>query len=277
MQVKRRFPTMENIVESGLMTKEELDEYNSIESPHAKYWFPTEWAFQLLRKARTLNLIDSDIVYIHIMERLAKFRSSIMNLVIYDWISIPIIYTQVVNLTVRCYFLCNLMGRQYLKHDYEIPNSKTIDLYVPIMTICQLVFYLGWMKAAEVMLNPFGEDDDDFECNYILDRNLEVGMLIVDSCYEGLPDSGDDDSGNYAYTAAEEPEDRINLQGSCSKVKPTQKRACPCPKIKWAKQRKPSRRQRKTSENDRNSKEDKKFPLKEVINSKSNGIIVIEA
>uniref|UniRef100_A0A914DY49 Bestrophin homolog n=1 Tax=Acrobeloides nanus TaxID=290746 RepID=A0A914DY49_9BILA len=247
MQVKRRFPTMENIVESGLMTKEELDEYNSIESPHAKYWFPTEWAFQLLRKARTLNLIDSDIVYIHIMERLAKFRSSIMNLVIYDWISIPIIYTQV------------------------------IDLYVPIMTICQLVFYLGWMKAAEVMLNPFGEDDDDFECNYILDRNLEVGMLIVDSCYEGLPDSGDDDSGNYAYTAAEEPEDRINLQGSCSKVKPTQKRACPCPKIKWAKQRKPSRRQRKTSENDRNSKEDKKFPLKEVINSKSNGIIVIEA
>lgn len=45
------------------------------------------------------------------------------------------------------------------------------------MTICQLVFYLGWMKAAEVMLNPFGEDDDDFECNYILDRNLEVNRL----------------------------------------------------------------------------------------------------
>ncbi|VDM98279.1 unnamed protein product, partial [Onchocerca ochengi] len=39
---------------------------------------------------------------------------------------------------------------------------------------------MGWLKVAEAMLNPFGEDDDDFECNFLLDKNLTVGLTIVD-------------------------------------------------------------------------------------------------
>lgn len=42
------------------------------------------------------------------------------------------------------------------------------------MTIIQIICYTGWSKVAEALLNPFGEDDDDFECNWIIDRNLQV-------------------------------------------------------------------------------------------------------
>lgn len=42
------------------------------------------------------------------------------------------------------------------------------------MSILQFLFYIGWVKVAEVLLNPLGEDDEDFETNWILDRNLQV-------------------------------------------------------------------------------------------------------
>ena len=39
---------------------------------------------------------------------------------------------------------------------------------------------MGWIKVAEMLLNPFGDDDEDFQINYLVDRNLQVSLMIVD-------------------------------------------------------------------------------------------------
>ena len=36
------------------------------------------------------------------------------------------------------------------------------------------------IKVAETLLNPFGDDDDDFDVFYLIDRNLQVGVSKLD-------------------------------------------------------------------------------------------------
>lgn len=76
-------------------------------------------------------------------------------------------------LAVYTFFLGTVMGRQYLDPSKNLEKNG-IDLYVPIFTILQFFFYMGWLKVAESLVNPFGEDDDDFEVNWLIDRNLQV-------------------------------------------------------------------------------------------------------
>ena len=55
-------------------------------------------------------------------------------------------------------------------------------MVLPIFTILEFVGYLGWIKVAETLLNPFGDDDEDFEINYLIDRNVQVQKSILPLC-----------------------------------------------------------------------------------------------
>lgn len=85
---------------------------------------------------------------------------------------------KVVTLAVYSFFITTVMGRQWLDKGQIGSDKKSfdnyIDLYFPLFTTLQFFFYMGWLKVAESLINPFGEDDDDFEVNWIVDRNIQV-------------------------------------------------------------------------------------------------------
>lgn len=39
---------------------------------------------------------------------------------------------------------------------------------------------LSSLQLGEQLINPFGDDDEDFELNWIIDRHLKVSFLGVD-------------------------------------------------------------------------------------------------
>ena len=53
-------------------------------------------------------------------------------------------------------------------------NRHSPDIYIPIFTILEFIGYMGWIKVAETLLNPWGDDDEDFQINYLIDRNFQV-------------------------------------------------------------------------------------------------------
>ena len=59
-------------------------------------------------------------------------------------------------------------------------NDDYVDTPLPIFTLLKFMFYFGWLHVAEVLINPFGEDDEDFNTNYLIDRNLQASYLMVE-------------------------------------------------------------------------------------------------
>ncbi|XP_022238049.1 bestrophin-2-like isoform X2 [Limulus polyphemus] len=184
--VKKRFPSLDHLEEAGLMTKEERQAYEDIPGSHGKWWVPAQWFTSLVVRARREGRIKDDILLKTLLDELHVYRGNCGMLYSYDWISVPLVYTQVVTLAIYTYFLACVMGRQYLDLSKGYSGHK-IDLYVPIFTILQFFFYMGWLKVAESLINPFGDDDDDFELNWCLDRNLVVSTLIVDEMFQRHP------------------------------------------------------------------------------------------
>ncbi|NXU28228.1 BEST4 protein, partial [Thalassarche chlororhynchos] len=185
-RVLKRFPTMDHVVEAGFMTQDERKKFESLHSDFNKYWIPCVWFTNLAAQARREGRIRDDVALRLLMDELNLYRAKCSMLFHYDWISIPLVYTQVVTIAVYSFFAFCLIGRQFLE-PLEPGQEGDLDMYVPLSTLLQFFFYAGWLKVAEQIINPFGEDDDDFETNKLIDRNLQVSLLSVDDMYQNLP------------------------------------------------------------------------------------------
>ncbi|XP_036421302.1 bestrophin-4 [Colossoma macropomum] len=186
-RVHKRFPTLQHIVEAGFMTEEELKTLDHLYSDFNKYWMPLTWFANLASKAREEGRVKDDMALKLLMDELNNYRAKCSMLFHYDWISIPMVYTQVVTLAVYSFFAFCLIGRQFVKPERADEHKVHVDLYIPVFTLLEFFFYAGWLKVGELIINPFGEDDDDFETNQLIDRNIQVSMLAVDDMHQSLP------------------------------------------------------------------------------------------
>ncbi|KAM9283132.1 LOW QUALITY PROTEIN: bestrophin-4 [Morus bassanus] len=184
-RVLKRFPTMDHVVEAGFVTQDEHKKFESLHSDFNKYWIPCVWFTNLAAQARQDGRIHDDVALRLLMDELNLYRAK-CSMLFHDWISIPLVYTQVVTIAVYSFFAFCLFGRQFLE-PLKPGQEGDLDMYVPLSTLLQFLFYAGWLKVAEEIINPFGEDDDDFETNKLIDRNLQVSLLSVDDMYQNLP------------------------------------------------------------------------------------------
>ncbi|CAI5453047.1 unnamed protein product [Caenorhabditis angaria] len=180
----KRFPTERHMVAAKIMTEEEYDLYMNLDAPQGKWFVPTIWIINLIKQQLKKGVIDS-VQMEMLLKHVYSYRDGFAMLFVYDWIKVPLVYTQVVAIATYGYFFICLIGRQP-KLDQK-SMEKEIAILFPIFTTFQMLFYIGWLKVGQYLMNPFGEDDDDFELNYVIDRNTAVAHMMATELADQLP------------------------------------------------------------------------------------------
>ncbi|KAI6226020.1 Bestrophin-like protein [Aphelenchoides besseyi] len=184
---RKRFPTLHHLV-PFVLTNDEVECIERMEHGDEKlngtslHWIPLDWIMKLLKKAESRGNL-SPMSYTYLAQKLLETRQCLNNLLSQDFLSsMPLSYTQVSSFAPIIYFTMCLIGRQFVRN----AAKPTSDFFFPFYTVYEFVIYFGWLKFS-VQLNPFGNDDDDFEINWLIDRNHEYGRWFLDRIYEQTP------------------------------------------------------------------------------------------
>jgi len=182
-RLRKRFPTMQEVMRTGLMRPDEqgrIGEEDHTQMYESNWWMPIQWSAEILSDAQKKGLVVSAPAFNGLTGQVAAFRTSLTKVATYGHIPVPLVYTQVVTLAVYIYFAVALVGEQWIIQAHLTEKEHKIDLWYPIFMTVKFLFYFGWLRVAETLYNPFGEDDDDFELNELINRHFRVGMSIVD-------------------------------------------------------------------------------------------------
>ena len=169
---------MFELVKTGIVRSDEAMRIGNEESTEmygSRWWIPLKWAIEVLTRTKKDGFITSAPGYSHIMGRLSEFRGALTEV---GYFPMPLVYMQMVQLAVYVYFVVSLIGEQWII--WRKPGDEEVDLYYPIFMTVRFLFIFGWLRVAETLYNPFGEDDEDFELNELLNRHFRVAMSIVD-------------------------------------------------------------------------------------------------
>ncbi|CAG0923886.1 unnamed protein product [Notodromas monacha] len=166
INVRKRFNTLEDFVSFGLLEEDEIPIIRKMaEKTQKVYWLPLVWAGTMTATARKEGRVENDLAMKTILDEIVKLRLLCAKCSSMVMVNVPLSYSQVVTWAVYGFFAACLIGRQFVAGDS--------DIYVPVFTILQFLVYMGWLKVAEALINPFGEDDDDFQLLTLIERGLE--------------------------------------------------------------------------------------------------------
>lgn len=162
-RLQKHFPTLDKLIDAGLLTKEEMDVMKRA-YPDTLYEIPFQWLQENVR-------VKVGTQY-SILSCLNKHRGHFAELSKFNAYSVPLVYTQTVTIAVYGYFAFCLIGHQ--------GYGAQVDTWVPYLTILRFIFGIGWLKVAEEIRKPFGEDEHDTNLCAVLQKYTRMIYTIAE-------------------------------------------------------------------------------------------------
>ncbi|KAM5225606.1 bestrophin-1 isoform 2-T3 [Hipposideros larvatus] len=98
--VYKRFPSFQHLEKAGFMTPAEHKYLGKLSLPHNTFWVPWVWFANLSMKAWIGGRIRDPVLLQSLLTEMNTLRTKCGQLYAYDWISLPLVYTQVSLLAV---------------------------------------------------------------------------------------------------------------------------------------------------------------------------------
>uniref|UniRef100_A0A0R3TCE2 Bestrophin homolog n=1 Tax=Rodentolepis nana TaxID=102285 RepID=A0A0R3TCE2_RODNA len=105
-RARMRFPTLGHLISAGLITPDELRLYEESATDNMPpiNFLPLCWAQELVTEMYKEKNIVFDRAVELLTAELGAYRDKLYKLVIYDWINVPLVYTQVTKIYIFIYF-----------------------------------------------------------------------------------------------------------------------------------------------------------------------------
>ena len=127
-----------------------------------KWFLPLVWAADICARALAEGFIRPQTVRALVAE-ICSIREKLTGVMNHDWVSVPLVYTQVVTLAVYFYFTAALIGAQWINPESEeayktahgIPvtgSGARLDMFYPFFLTIQFAFYFGWLKVQWIII-----------------------------------------------------------------------------------------------------------------------------
>ena len=79
----------------------------------------------------------------------------------------------------------------------------------PIFGTLQFIVYYSWLRVSESLLNPIGDDENDFDVCYMIDRNIQVSYVHVNGVDNHIVDDEDPFEGAIPTSLPQTPTENI--------------------------------------------------------------------
>ena len=136
------------------MRDDELSMFRQLDTnTHANKWFmPLVWVGKMIGDGVEKNYIKPPTATA-LLDEVLKIRGNLQTLLSYDWLSVPLVYTQTVTIATYFYFAAALIGAQWIMPEsremflktYKTPPGEysKLDMLFPLFVVIQFAFFIG--------------------------------------------------------------------------------------------------------------------------------------
>jgi len=177
--LRNKFPDLESIEEAGLLLKHEKEILYQVEAQDGASKMcltVTNWALLLIKEGRDAGYFESASDANRLFDPVFAFKKSLSSVLKFQSTPIPLSFIQAVTLMVNIFAVVSLMGKQFFDFNRKL---LVVDCYLPILPAMQYLAYVSWLRLGEVSVNPFGDDDDDFDIIALFDNHIKRASDIL--------------------------------------------------------------------------------------------------